>query len=52
MSCIWRRTGRPDLAALEKLTWEPGYIVRRALREYAEFERTGVLSKAGAERRK
>ncbi len=39
-----------DLAALEKLTWEPGYIVRRALREYAEFERTGVLSKAGADR--
>jgi hypothetical protein len=39
-----------DLAALEKLTWEPGYIVRRALQEYAEFERTGVLSKAGADR--
>ena len=33
----------PDVAALERLTYEPGYVVRRALREFTEYERTGVL---------
>jgi hypothetical protein len=35
--------GEPDLAAIQRLTVEPGFVVRRALREFAEYERTGVM---------
>jgi hypothetical protein len=38
------RTGEPDLAAIERLTNEPGHAVRMALREFREFRRTGVLA--------
>lgn len=35
--------GEPDVAALKRLDTEPGYAVRRALADYAEFKRTRVL---------
>ena len=35
--------GAPDLAAVGRLTYEPGYVVRRGLRELADFQRTGKL---------
>ncbi len=35
--------GEPDLAGLSRLTSEPGYAVRRSLREYADYLRTGAL---------
>lgn len=38
--------GTPDVAALGRLMFEPGYVVRRSLREYAEYRRTGVLQGA------
>jgi hypothetical protein len=38
----------PDVAAVERLTYEPGYVVRRALREFAEYQRTGVLQGVAA----
>lgn len=37
------RAGPPDLAAIDRLTSEPGWAVREAMREYREFRRTGVL---------
>lgn len=37
------RLGKPDVAGLTRLSEEPGYAVRRALREFAEYQRTGVL---------
>jgi hypothetical protein len=40
--------GAPDVAGLQRLTLEPGYIVRRALQEYAEYRRTGILKGAAA----
>ena len=36
-------SGPPDLAAISRLTNEPGFVVRHGLREYSEFRRTGVL---------
>jgi hypothetical protein len=36
-------TGPPDVAGLERLANEPGYIVRRSLEEFRSYERTGVL---------
>lgn len=41
--------GAPELAGIARLTDEPGYVVRRALREYAEFRRTGALRGVPAE---
>jgi hypothetical protein len=38
----------PDLAALGRLLYEPGYVVRRGLREFAEYRRTGELRGAAA----
>jgi len=35
--------GAPDLAALGRLVSEPGYVVRRGLRELANYRRTGEL---------
>jgi hypothetical protein len=35
--------GDADIAGLARLQNEPGYIVRRALAEYRNFQRTGVL---------
>jgi hypothetical protein len=40
--------GAPDLAALGRLTEEPGYVVRRGLREFADFRRTGELQGVSA----
>ena len=41
---LYSRGAPPDSAGLERLTREPGYAVRSALREYAEFRRSGVLA--------
>ncbi len=38
------RTGPPDLAAIARLTNEPGFVVRRGLHDYARFRRTGQLA--------
>jgi hypothetical protein len=38
------RTGPPDLAAIARLTDEPGFIVRRSLADFAEFRRTGRVA--------
>jgi len=35
--------GTPDVTAIARLTDEPGFVVRGALREYADYRRTGVL---------
>ena len=35
--------GAPDETGIARLTAEPGYAVRRALDEFREYERTGVL---------
>jgi hypothetical protein len=43
------RSGPPDVAAIERMTREPGYGVRRALREYAEYRNTGVLAGTAAD---
>ena len=39
--------GNPDVEGLRRMTSEPGFLVRRALREYAEYLRTGVLAGTG-----
>ena len=40
---LHNKTRAPDEAALAKLATEPGWIVQEAMREYVEFQRTGVL---------
>jgi hypothetical protein len=35
--------GEPDAPGLVRLSAEPGYAVRRAMREFADYERTGAL---------
>ena len=36
--------GPPDSLGLHRLTEEPGYAVRRAMREFTDFRRSGVLA--------
>lgn len=35
--------GEPDYAAIDRMTSEPGYVVRRAMKEFVQFRLTGVL---------
>jgi len=39
--------GDPDAEGLRRMASEPGFLVRRSLREYAEYQRTGVLLGTG-----
>jgi hypothetical protein len=39
--------GNPDPNGLRRMASEPGFLVRRAMLEYAEYQRTGVLLGTG-----